>query len=121
MEECGRQNLTKREVELLQRFRSRLKEIEDEAISRDIVGRDTNKLDFYRITPKEELPIYLQKMRFQTLHLKESTAAPTKKISPAPSRSLARRTETPPKLNSGTKSNNRDNSCYSPKCSRHIT
>ncbi len=53
MEGCKRDILTRREVELLQRFRSRIKEIEDESIERNIVGRDTNKLDFYKITPKE--------------------------------------------------------------------
>jgi hypothetical protein len=52
--------------------KERVRELEEEAVCADILGRETNSLEFYRITPKEELPKFLQKMKFQTLHLKES-------------------------------------------------
>lgn len=72
MEDWKKENLTNREVDVLKRYRSRIKEIEDQHICSKIINRDTNSLEFYKITPKDELPIFLQKMRFQTLHLKES-------------------------------------------------
>lgn len=81
MEEWKRDNLTNREVNVVQRYWSRIKEIEDQATCSKIVNRDTNNLNFYKITPKDELPIFLQKMRFQTLHLKESTICFTQRTS----------------------------------------
>ena len=70
MEESRKNLLTNKEVNLLQRYKERIKEIEEDNVCHKIVHKDTNSLDFYKITPKDELPIFLQKMKFQTLHLK---------------------------------------------------
>lgn len=75
MEDCARivGRWSNQELRLISRQRERVREVEEESMRRGILQRDTNNLDFYHITPKEELPKFLQKMRFQTLHLKEST------------------------------------------------
>jgi hypothetical protein len=74
MEDCARTvgRWSNKELRVINRQRERLQEIEEETMRKGILHRDTNSLDFYAITPKEELPKFLQKMRFQTLHLKES-------------------------------------------------
>lgn len=53
MEGFGRDNITNREVLVINRYRSRLKEIEDQSITKRLVSRDTNSLEFYKITPKD--------------------------------------------------------------------
>lgn len=53
MEDSRKDILSNREVEVIQRYRSRIKEIEDKTICHKIVNRDTNNLDFYKITPKD--------------------------------------------------------------------
>lgn len=72
MEEFKKDTLTNRQVNVIQRYRYRIRQVEEKNICQKILSRETNSLDFYKITPKDELPIFLQKMKFQTLHLKES-------------------------------------------------
>ena len=62
------------ELKAVRCFAGQLREAEEASVSQNLLCRDTNTLNFYKITPKDELPKYLQKMQFQTLHLKESSS-----------------------------------------------
>ena len=58
------------ELRSIRRLREQLRDKEEQSNCREMISRDTNTLEFNKITPKEELPKFLQKMQFQTLHLK---------------------------------------------------
>jgi len=118
MEECSRTSgrWSNKELRMLSKQRERIREVEEQSLRRGILQRDTNCLNFYDITPKEELPKFLQKMRFQTLHLKESNSTSTQKTSPTASKSSARKTAGRKSWPSAKNSGRKDTSCSSPKC-----
>lgn len=57
----------------LESYRSRIPELAVKDLQQRLRNRDYDEIGFYDITPKENLPRYLQKMDFQSIHVKEST------------------------------------------------
>lgn len=64
------QEWSNREIEILKKYKERVKEMEVQETAKNILKKDVNNISFYQIMPKEELPKYLQKMVFQTINHK---------------------------------------------------
>lgn len=56
----------------LESCRSHIPELAREDVKRRLLTREYDRMAFYDITPKENLPKYLQKLDFQSIHVKES-------------------------------------------------
>ena len=61
-----------RDLSKLENCSIRIPEMLTEDVQRRLLNRDYNEITFYDITPKENLPKYLQKLNFQSVHIKES-------------------------------------------------
>lgn len=61
---------TRKEIDSLNKHKDNLFDIERRKTMERILSQEANRMDFYKITPKEDLPKSLQKMSFQTMNTK---------------------------------------------------
>jgi hypothetical protein len=62
----------KTEVARIKQFEGHVDEAKLSDIEKRLALREYNNIDFYNIIPNENLPKYLQKLEFKSIHIKES-------------------------------------------------